>query len=259
MRIARIPILNYHKIEIQPDIGITSRHPAQFERDMRFLHDQGFRTITFESYAAGNRLPEKPLILTFDDGYQSVFINAFPILETLSFKAVIFMPTAFIGKTNDWDVQFGGKKYLHLNRDELQQLSAAGFEIASHGRSHQSFTSIKLAEVEQELVHSKQELENLTGKVVQTICYPFGRFNQSVLKIVERAGYQFGMASLYFGKQTFPKPELALRRFNIYRQDSLNALKQKTTLNYLNYYGLRDRFFQLGAQFTPLYQKHMRR
>ncbi len=255
MTIADIPILNYHKIEKKSDIGITSRHPDQFERDIFFLYEQGYQTITFEQYAEGINLPEKPVILTFDDGYQSVLTEAFPVLEKYSFRAVVFMPTAFVGQTNDWDVQFGGQKYIHLNQEELKQLSAAGYEIASHGRSHRSFTSISVSELRQELVQSKQELESLTGKRVQTVCYPFGCFNEQVMEMTEQAGYRFGMASLYFLGSKSIKPELALRRFNMYRPDSQKALKRKLTTDFLTYYGLRDWLFQLGGKLTPFYQK----
>ncbi len=254
MHITRIPILNYHKIEVHSDIGITSRHPARFEKDILFLREQGYQTITFEQYAAQAPLPEKPVILTFDDGYQSVFIEAMPVLQKYNFSGVVFIPTAFIGKTNDWDVQFGGKKYRHLNQVELKELAAAGFEIASHGRTHQSFTTLTPSALKQEFVQSKQEIENLIGKQVQSICYPFGSFNDSVLKLAEQTGYHFGMASLYFKKIQSQRPELALRRFNIYRQDSQAVVKRKITTNFYTFYGLRDWFFQLGGKLTPFYQ-----
>jgi peptidoglycan/xylan/chitin deacetylase (PgdA/CDA1 family) len=255
MTIADIPILNYHKIEKKSDIGITSRHPQQLERDISFLYEQGYQTITFEQYAEGINLPERPVVLTFDDGYQSVYTEAFPVFKKYNFTAVIFMPTAFIGKTNDWDIQFSGQKYVHLNRTELKHLSAAGFEIASHGRTHRSFTAMSLSEVERELVQSKQELESLTGKRVQTVCYPFGCFNEQVLNRAEQAGYRFGLASLYFTRHKAVKRELALRRFNIYRQDSLNVLNRKITTDFFTFYGLRDWLFQLGGKLTPFYQK----
>lgn len=250
-----IPIINYHKIEIQNDIGITSRHPDVFYRDMEYLAQNNFNVITFRDLARKISLPENPLIITFDDGYESVFEFALPALQQFGFKAVVYIPVHYIGKNNDWDVQFGSKKYKHMSAEQIQQMSAEGFEIASHGLRHVPFTLLNSERLSEELFQSKSILEQLTETEVVSICYPFGRFNNAIIRAVRKTGYKYAVASLYLKKQPTEDVQLALPRFNIYRFDSLKDLGRKTTVKYHSPVGYRDWFLQLGGRATPIYQK----
>ena len=259
MDVHQIPIINYHKIESQYDIGITSRHPGDFLSDMFYLASQNFTTITFLDLYNNSTLPERPIIITFDDGYESVYSFGFPILQKFNYKAVVFIPTDFINKQNDWDVQFGTKRFKHLSGQQLKQLNKAGFEIASHGRAHLPFTAMDESDLKLELQSSKQQLESLTGNPVVSICYPFGRFNTEVIQTAKNAGYKYGMASLYFRSCEKNYIPYALRRFNIYRFDGLSAFKHKLSLNYNSLLGYRDWFLQLGGRVTPLYQQFKQR
>lgn len=110
MQLKNVVILNYHKISLRADIGLTARHPDDFKTDLQLVKDLGFKTITFYDLLNSQPSPtEKLVIITFDDGYKSVAEYALPLMKDLNFKGVVYIPTAFIGKTNDWDVQFGGK------------------------------------------------------------------------------------------------------------------------------------------------------
>ena len=253
MDLSHIPILNYHKIDPSGDIGITSRHPDTFLQDLKTLHTDGFHTITFKDLSAKKPLPPKPLILTFDDGYASVFKYALPLMKQFDFRAVVFMPAAFIGRNNDWDVQFLKKKYKHLTPDELKILSKEGFEIAAHGMSHRALTA-KQVDVDEEVSATKQYLEALLQDEIITFCYPFGRFNSKTIEKVRRAGYDFGVASLHYRKLPQEMKKFALRRFNIYAMDSQKMLLRKSKLNFNSLTAYRDYLFQLGGRATVLYQ-----
>ena len=255
MDFSRIPVLNYHKIEIHHDIGITARHPDDFIRDMEFLAIHGFTPVTFRSVSESEALPDKPVMITFDDGYASVYEQAFPVLSRFNFKAVVFIPTSYIGRDNDWDVQFGNKKFRHLSEEQIVALSAAGHEIAAHGMKHLPFTLLNSESLRYELEESRTVLEGLTGIPVRALCYPFGRFNSNVIKAVKQAGYQYAMASLYLGTASEEEQNLALRRFNVYRFDSKRMIEKKLKANFNSLPAYRDWFLQLGGRATPLYQR----
>jgi len=255
MNFPHIPIINYHKIEAQNDIGVTTRHPDRFIQDMTYLAQNKFTTITFRDLAQNNPLPQNPIIITFDDGYTSVFETASPILKEQNFRAVVFIPVHYMGKNNDWDIQLGSKKYRHMSAEQIEQMSAEGFEIASHGLQHIPFTNLDSQALSEELSQSKLRLENLCKTNVVSICYPFGRFDQPIIQAVKDAGYQYGIASLYHNKLNEQDRRWALSRFNIYRFDTDKDFRRKITANYHSFIGYRDWLIQLGGRATPIYQK----
>ncbi len=255
MNIRQIPIINYHKIETEMDVGITTRHPLRFADDMRLLKNMGFQTVTFRQVLNDDETTKikKPIIITFDDGYASVYSQAFPLMQEIGFYGVVYIPTAYIGAANDWDVQFGGKTYRHLNKNELRKLHDAGFEIGSHGIHHRAFTALSPAALSEELSVSKKQLEDLLSAPLMSLCYPFGQFNAKVIRQAREAGYHYGLASLYL--RNHKHRHLALKRMNIYRFDSESMFKKKILAQPPTGLVLRDWFIQRGALATVLYQK----
>ncbi len=248
-----IPILNYHKIQPLADIGITSRHPRKFENDMRTLFDEGYTTVTFKDILTSENLPPKPVILTFDDSCSSVFHYAFPAMQKFGFSGVVFVPADYIGRFNDWDVQFGGRKFKHLTVDELKELQVYGFETASHGMSHQALGA-RNKNTEREILESKIFLENLFGSEVTAFGYPFGRFDNFAVDSVISAGYKFGVASIHY-KKPGSKKLFSIRRFNIYAHDSKENFLKKLNMNFHSRLAYRDFIYQLGGRATIIYQK----
>ncbi|NOX90270.1 MAG: polysaccharide deacetylase family protein [Calditrichaeota bacterium] len=257
MQALKIPIINYHKVDSRSDIGITARHPRKFTEDLQIIRDLGFKPITFVDLLDKRELPDKPVIITFDDGYKSVIDRAFPIMERFEFPGVVFVPTDYIGKTNDWDVQFGNRKFEHLSAAELVFLKNHGFEIGSHGCSHRSFVGMGTDLLSFELSESKKVLETLLGTAVYSVSYPFGRFNRLVLNLTKKSGYRFGAAALYFsGNEKFNGfTNLTFRRFNVYRPDSPKTLKKKLEGALNTPVAYRDWLIQKGSLATILWQK----
>ncbi len=259
MNYPQIPIINYHKIEVQTDIGVTTRHPDQFLKDMTYLAENNFTPITFYDLTQEKTIFQNPIIITFDDGYESIFELARPILNELGFRAVVFVPLHFLGKYNDWDVQFGSRKYKHMSAQQIKQMSLEGFEIASHGLQHVPFTSLDSVPLSEELSQSKLQIESICNTEVVSICYPFGRFDQRIIQAVKDAGYQYGLGSLYYKKLSEQDKRWALPRFNIYRFDTDFDFSRKITANYHSLIGYRDWLIQLGGRATPIYQKLRRK
>lgn len=254
MQFTNIPIINYHKLEFESDIGLTTRHPNRFERDLQLLSSLGYKSITFVDLANNCPVTDKTIIITFDDGYESVYTRAFPLMNKYQFKGVIFIPVNYIDKYNDWDVQFGGKRYRHLALKNLYQMHKSGFEIGSHCLSHRLLPFMNSKRQTVELSLSRKRLEDLIETEVLSVSYPFGRFNEKILHQASDAGYRFGVGLTYFRKVQKSLAIFALRRFNIYRQDSDKVFLKKIAASYNSEIGIRDWLIQKGGIGTAIYQ-----
>jgi peptidoglycan/xylan/chitin deacetylase (PgdA/CDA1 family) len=116
----RIPILNYHKIDQRFEWGLNTVKPVRFRQQMQLLKDGGFTPVNFHRVESG-ALPEKPIIITFDDGYESVYDSALPVLQELDFTAVVFIITDYMGEENTWDANIGGIRFQHLNAGQIRE------------------------------------------------------------------------------------------------------------------------------------------
>ncbi len=193
-----VPILIYHKID---DIAYSKFYvtTAAFQAQMQALHDSGYTSITLQDWAnirAGvQAAPAKPVIITLDDAYENLLTKAYPILSSFGFKATSFVPTAYVGGTNAWDVGAiaGGDPIINeLTWAEIQQLAATGLiDFETHSMTHPDLTAVDDSQLAWELVGSKQALESqLPGHQVLFVSYPFG--NGAGDLRVETAAYNAG-------------------------------------------------------------------
>jgi peptidoglycan/xylan/chitin deacetylase (PgdA/CDA1 family) len=252
--ISRIPIINYHKIEENYDIGITTRTPEQFKDDLEFLKRNHFQTITFNDLLTNEPLPQNPIIITFDDAYQSFYNTAYPLLKEYGYSAVIYAPLDYLGEWNDWDVQYYGKKYRHISKDELLEVHKNGMEIGSHTFRHLLLTALNDAELEREIRGSKEWLEDRLNEAVVSIGYPFSRFNDKVIAAARKAGYLFGTASLFIRPLKEEDRLLALKRSNIYRIDGRSGFAKKVKKENERLLLVRDWLIQKGGLATGIHQ-----
>ena len=252
-RIFDIPILTYHKIDDRWDFGLNSVKPGEFYRQMSFLKKEGFLSVTFRQVLAGE-IPPKPVLLTFDDGYASVYETALPVLRKLGFPAVVFPVTGFIGEWNHWEASPGFRRFRHLNEQQLQELSEAGWEIGSHGMSHRALVYLSEREVERELITSKEQITDITGQKPISFAYPFGLQNPQVRQLVRRVGYRFSCTGLWVKNSS--SDVLQLRRIPVYRTDSLSAFRRKLSGGLSGVLEMTKlRVISWPARLTPLYQK----
>lgn len=254
MQINQIPIINYHKISTSCDIGITTRHPYQFENDLKILKAQKFKSITFIDLLQPQTLLPDSIIITFDDAYDSLLNYAMPIMQMYGFKGVVYPVTNFVGQYNDWDVQIGTLKFKHLDWQDLREVQNLGFEIGSHTRSHELLTWMDRQQQLYELCDSKKKLQDALGEDIHSVSYPFGRFNQDTIFCASEAGYEFGVASVYFKNIEQHNQKFALRRFNIYRFDTEEQFKRKIGLKGNNRIFFRDWLIQKGGIGTAVLQ-----
>lgn len=167
-------------------------------------------------------------IISFDDGYESVYNEAFPVISQYDFKTIVFPVTCYIGKTNEWDINFIINRTKHLTKPQLQELSDLEWEIGSHGHLHRSCFRMNNEEIQQDLMQSKVILEELIGKSVTSLSPPFGKLSDSYLKIAEDMGYERIFIQDPLRKyQGYQGSLEIIKRKSVYSIDSDNAIKRK--------------------------------
>lgn len=249
-----LTIINYHKIESDSDIGITARHPKDFIDDINCILHHGYTSINFNDLKTKNPLPDKPIIITFDDAYLSFYKYAYDVLESFKIKAVVFVPVNYIGKTNNWDVQIFKKKYMHMNEQQLGEISEHGFELGSHTLSHRLLTYLDINNLKYEFEKSKNILEEISGKEILSVSYPFGRVNLKVLKIAKKF-FSYGVSLMHSKKYDHQYLNYTLKRINIYRNDTRRQFIKKLEFNKYPGVKIRSQLIQYGAWATILLQK----
>ena len=140
--------------------------PDEFRKQMQYLHDEGYHTITmdelYEYVTNGTALPDKPVLITFDDGYIDNYQHAFPILKEYNMKATLFMITSAFGESR------------FVNVEQLKEMQANGIDIQSHTVNHKDLRSMSLDQARDELIGSKAVLEDRMKHPVRYIAYPGG-------------------------------------------------------------------------------------
>lgn len=178
-----VPILMYH-IVAPVAVGATYPglyvRPADFKRQIRYLHDQGFEAVTlaqvFSAWRGDGQLPAKPVVLSFDDGYRSDYLNAAPIIGQYGWVGVLSVDCKVI----DQDPVLGTMIGL---------LSKMGWEVDSHSLTHPDLTTLNGTALTNEVAGSRTRLQKLYGIPVDFFCYPAGAYNATVEAAVKNAGY----------------------------------------------------------------------
>jgi peptidoglycan/xylan/chitin deacetylase (PgdA/CDA1 family) len=174
------PILLYHHIRDIEKPGRYDVSPATFETQLQYLKQWGYTSITIgqlvDALKYSDPLPEKPVIITFDDGALDVYQNAFPIMQKLG-----FVGTFYIVSNRLRAVDF-------VNVAQLREMIAAGWEIGSHSQSHKDMT-LNHNSINAEALGSKKELIDALGAPVNSFAYPFGQIDPVVGDHIAAYGY----------------------------------------------------------------------
>lgn len=193
-------ILVYHTISDYEGIlpaGINT--PIEvFRSHMDYLWEHEYRVCTLdqivEEIIHGRKLNNKTIAMTFDDGYEDHFINVYPILEMYGFPATIFLTVQYIN--GYWDSEKAPRgKIRSLSRSQILEMQNGGIiRFGSHGYSHRNLLDSSEGEKIIEIRDSKLYLENLLGRDVPFISYPFGAFDGEVKHTARRVGYKAGFS-----------------------------------------------------------------
>jgi len=195
-----IPIVSLHGIEPSPQ-GRYEISTGAFEFMLSTLKNLGYQTITFMDLLNyldyGETLPEKPVIITSDDGYQSMYIYAFPLLKKYGYKMTVFLVTGYMGNSdtnrrmNDFDSSIANIPTRPMMIwSEVQAMSRYGCEFFSHSWSHVNFGDISLENAKRELSQSKSDIEIQLGKSCLFIAWPHDSFNSRVIASLPALGFR---------------------------------------------------------------------
>lgn len=229
-----VPVLAYHMVHPQFHFGITRVNPKQFEKQIRYLFDFDYKTISLSDLIEENHIDHRNVVITFDDAYESVYQFAFPILKKYNFTGTIFVITNYVGNWNRWDYNLFRCKFSHCTWEQLRDLVSEGWEIGSHTITHRNLRALSDFEVWNEVSVSKDLLQDQIQKEVNVISYPFGKYNDLVIEFVKEAGYIGGctLGHNFPDSQSFP---YAIFRRGVYLWDTLPLFKAKLDNNLLSH------------------------
>lgn len=204
-----IPVLNYHQVEPKDGNPLTL-WPEQFEAQMEYLAAEGYTTITIDemmdALENGTSLPEKSVIITFDDGYADNYEYAYPILKKYGFKATIFLIYDF---TNTYP--------NYLTWDQVAEMKDSGLiHFESHTMTHANLAELtSVDELRHEIADSHDLLSEKLGYDMHYIAYPGGRVNEEIERITSAAGYRGGF-TVHYGLSTPAEGRYQMDRIPIF-------------------------------------------
>lgn len=212
-----VPVLYYHSIDPSESNEVILS-PQKLKAQLQYIKDSGYTTLTMtelnDYISKHTPIPEKSIVITFDDGYKDNYTNAFPILKELDMKATIFVITSVIDDG------------YYLSKNEIKELSDYGIDIQSHTVKHLHLNTLSYEEQLQELKTSKETLESITNKPVISVAYPFGDHDENTLKAAKAAGYNLG----FLTDKGLAKPtsqSISLNRIYVSSAYSMDTFKER--------------------------------
>lgn len=180
-----IPILCYHDVTPNnPNNNGLLISPEKFKEQLQYLKDNNYTPITLDElydYLRNNKeIPEKPVVITFDDGYKGNYEYAYPILKEFKFPATMFVISNYVGGSD------------FMTTEQIKEMSNNGIQIESHTSKHDDLSKLNETEQIETLKNAKTSLEKIIEKPVNFVAYPFGRHNPNTRIAAEKAGYKLG-------------------------------------------------------------------
>jgi len=188
----RIPILLYHSVgdDTTGPLGPYTCSPAAFRDQMAWIAEHGYSTMTVqelvETRVGARPMPDRPLLITFDDGLADFTRNALPAIRANGHTATMFVTTSATG-TDGARRALGGR--LALTRREVADLPAAGVEVGGHSHRHAQLDLLRRSEAADQVRSCKQILEDVLQAHVSSFAYPHGYYSRSTQRLVRDAGF----------------------------------------------------------------------
>ena len=217
-------VLMYHKVNDLPN-NRMSMPVSLFDEQMAHLRDLGYQVVDLDAvlahYGEGASLPDRAVLITFDDGYRDNLVNAAPVLERHGYPAVQFVPIAYVGDgqplPHERYLAAHGVHNPTVDWDEIRELERHGVRIESHGISHKPLAELEIDEAAREIAISKLKLEERLGRPVRAFSYVKGSeadYKPVHPSLVKQAGYDIAFTAVS-GANTPQSDPLQLRRYNV--------------------------------------------
>jgi peptidoglycan/xylan/chitin deacetylase (PgdA/CDA1 family) len=216
----------YHQVTPRPlpafrKYAVTTK---AFAAQMQWLAWAGYVPVSLDDLLNARsdrtRLPSRPVIITFDDGLEDCVKYAVPILQAQGFTAIFYLVAGLMGETSRWLRLERGIEFPLMDWTAARQLLAAGFQCGSHSMSHPRLANLSAAACREELVRSRQMLEDNLGQEIKHLAYPYGSFTEQVQVAVAETGYR-SACSVRIGLSPCDDDPMALHRVPVNGRDSL--------------------------------------
>jgi len=193
----KIPVIVYHSVDESGScISIT---PERFRQQMELINRMGYRTITASKLvdALQKKQPqelEKTVVLTFDDGFESNYKVAFPVLKDFGLTATIFLTTGFLGRRCTWDKKEDIPELPLLSWEMVREMSAYGIDFQAHTVTHPHLPQLSEDKIRKELTDCRRMIEDELGKPCDILCYPYGEFDSRLVQLLPELGFRAAFA-----------------------------------------------------------------
>ena len=213
----------------------TGTSPALFERQMQFLSENGYKTVSLEEVVEAVKTGQKAgkwVAITFDDAYRDFYTKAFPVLTRYNFKAIVFVVPGFTG-----GLQPGPNGEEYMSWREVMEISVQGVGIGSHTMTHPKLHFLRPSEIEEEIRRSKGLIQDRLGVPVQSFAYPFAfpeqdrHFVRMLRDLLHLHGYQTGVCTI-IGRAHCGHDTLFLPRLPVNTYDDLQLFEAKLNGGY---------------------------
>lgn len=191
-----VPILLYHSVTAE-DHGPLHRYtlsPEAFRAHMAWIAERRFSSLTVSEYAAARRgevaMPDRPLVVTFDDGYADFLDGAAPALDDYGIRATLYVTTAAVGETRRGTIL--GRPVLTWS--ELRRVAGLGVEVGAHSHDHAQLDLLAPHEVARQVTTCRRLIEDRLQVEVRSFAYPHGHHGPRVREAVRAAGYSSACA-----------------------------------------------------------------
>jgi len=221
---ALVPILMYHHLKDLPanatELDLTwTVSPKNFQAQIEWLAQKNYHTITMAELNAHLKqrtpLPTKPIVISFDDGWEDDYAIAFPMLKKNNFIGTFFPYTQPLGYSQ-----------ITLTWEQIKEMSAAGMDFQGHTITHPHLTQLTPDNAVREIGDAKKTLESRLNKPIVTFAYPFGEYNSVVLELVKRAGFESAV-TIDPGYRQRNDKIYQLQRIRISYKETLDDLQKK--------------------------------
>ncbi len=191
-----VPILMYHSISRQATRPFRpfTLSPALLASHLAYLVENRYSLLTVSELAAARRgeraaqLPPRPVVITFDDGFED-FYAVLPLLQRHHARATLYVTTGYVGRTSRWLLPEHEEDRPMLNWGQLRRIAAAGIECGAHTHTHLHLDTARVEIAREEILRSKQVLEQNLGTRVSSFAYPYGHYNRPIQQLVREAGF----------------------------------------------------------------------
>ncbi|MBN8641423.1 MAG: polysaccharide deacetylase family protein [Flavobacteriales bacterium] len=233
---ARLPVLMYHNVTPNDSESVElTISTSKFEEQLQYLAEKNYTTIFASELMNSNEIPDKSVVLSFDDVTENQLLYALPLLKKYKCKATFFIPFAYIGKTDTWND--GSEKIMTI--EQLQSLDTELVELGHHSFLHRKYASLTAEEIQNDFDQSFEIIRQNNLTVVPALAYPYGNFpkkgvqNEVFFDLLKKNGIQLAFR---IGNRTNKLPlkdKYKVKRIDVKGQDSLLTFKWKLRIGKL--------------------------